>query len=39
MEKIGMGEKGHGAMCLEDCNSAHKSYGNVAMEAIVPYVQ
>jgi len=35
MEKIGLGEKVHGAMCVEDCNSVHKSHGNVAMETIM----
>jgi hypothetical protein len=35
MEKIGLVEKGHGAMCVEDCNSVHKSHSNVAMETIM----
>jgi len=39
MENISLGEKGHGAMCVEDCNSAHKNHGSVAMEAIMAFVQ
>jgi hypothetical protein len=39
MENIGLGEKGHGAMCVEDCNSAHINHGNVVMEAITASVQ
>jgi hypothetical protein len=39
MENIGMGEKGHGAMCVEHCNSAHKNHGSVAMEAIMASIQ
>ncbi len=27
MENISMGEKGHGVMCVEICNSAHKNHG------------
>jgi hypothetical protein len=38
MENIGLGEKGHGAMCVEHCNSAHKNHGNVVMEAIMASV-
>ncbi len=38
MENIGLGEKGHGVMCVEDCNSAHINHGNVAMEAIMAFV-
>jgi hypothetical protein len=29
MEEIGPGQKGHGAMCVEDCNSAHINHGSV----------
>jgi hypothetical protein len=39
MEEIGLGEKGHGVMCVEDYNSAHKSHGSVAMEAIMVFFQ
>jgi hypothetical protein len=29
MEEIGLGQKGHGAMCVEDYNSAHIHHGSV----------
>lgn len=29
MEEIGLSKKGHGAMCVEDCNSAHINHGSV----------
>jgi hypothetical protein len=37
-ENVGLGEKKHGAMCVEDCNSAHRIHGSVAMEIIMAYV-
>jgi hypothetical protein len=39
MENIGLGEKRHGVMCVEDCNNAHINHGSVAMEAIMAFVQ
>jgi hypothetical protein len=39
MENISLGEKELGAMCVEDCNSAHKNHGSVAMEGIMAFLQ
>jgi hypothetical protein len=39
MENIGLGEKGHGVMSVEDCNNAHINRGSVAMEAIMDSIR